>query len=66
VSNLNAHVVEYLTYYLGLPFPPNYAVLVNGAWGVGKTFLIKNYLKQNIHSERKFVYVSLYLLSQKG
>ena len=40
----NAHIHEYLSYYLALRHPPHYAVLLNGPWGVGKTFLMKKYL----------------------
>lgn len=60
----NPHVWEYLTYYLSLPHSPHYAVLISGPWGVGKTYLIKEFLRQTVDkTEKKSVYVSLYGLS---
>lgn len=38
----NYHVISYLDYYLSLN-SPEYAVLINGDWGIGKTFLMKEY-----------------------
>ena len=54
----NSHVTEYLEYYLSLP-SPNFAVLINGDWGVGKTYLVKTFLK-TWKSDRDYLYVSLY------
>lgn len=51
------HLAEYLQYYNSLS-EPGYAVLVTGAWGVGKTCQVKG-----IISEDQRVYVSLYGLS---
>ena len=48
------HLEDYLSYYKDLR-APGYAVLVTGAWGVGKTFQVTHCL-----SESKFLYVSLY------
>lgn len=48
---------QYLTYYLSL-VEPEYAVLVTGDWGVGKTFQVRNCL-----SKSKSYYVSLYGLT---
>jgi hypothetical protein len=63
-SDRNKHVSDYLSYYLELPYSPNYAVLVSGPWGVGKTHLIKNFLQRKFDlKERKYVYISLYGLS---
>ena len=41
----NNHVINYLNYYIKLD-NPEYAVLINGDWGIGKTFLIKEYIKR--------------------
>lgn len=63
-SDKNNHVRDYLSYYLNLPYSPNYAVLINGPWGVGKTHLVREYLQREFdQKERKYVYVSLYGLS---
>ncbi|WP_156141218.1 P-loop NTPase fold protein [Sphingomonas sp. 37zxx] len=37
----NAHIREYLKFYLSLSHPPLYAVLLSGRWGVGKTYHAK-------------------------
>ncbi|MGE8131424.1 P-loop NTPase fold protein [Methylobacterium sp. NPDC080182] len=55
----NAHVKAYLAYYVGLPKAPHYAVLLDGAWGIGKTFLLKAFLDGLSDPEFRFVYVSL-------
>ncbi len=45
---------NYLSYYQGLQ-TPRYAVLVTGAWGVGKTFQVRSAIPPEIH-----YYVSLF------
>jgi hypothetical protein len=64
VVDQNRHIHDYLTYYLNIPHPPHYAVLLNGAWGIGKTFLLKKFLKEFFEDESSYVYVSLYGLSR--
>lgn len=54
----NDQIAEYLEYYIGLKSPPYYAVLLNGAWGSGKTWFI-NSLRNKIGYD-KFLYVTLY------
>lgn len=53
----NEHLRSYINYYKNLR-NPKYAVLVKGEWGVGKTHLINNILKD----DQKF-YVSLFGLT---
>lgn len=64
MGNVNKHIEDYLDYYLKLPDSPEYAVLVKGVWGVGKTWFIKHYLekldKPSEKSSKKFVHISLY------
>jgi hypothetical protein len=56
----NGHIKQYLDYYVGLPRAPGYAVLINGAWGVGKTHVVGK-LVELLRSEGKAVnWVSLY------
>ncbi len=63
-KDANDHVWDYLTYYLGLPHSPNFAVLLSGPWGVGKTFLVKRFLAKNFDDQKdQYVYISLYGLS---
>jgi predicted ATPase len=63
-ADRNRHIGEYLEYYVSFPHSPRYAVLLNGAWGVGKTFLVKRFFKQfPTEGEPRAVYVSLFGLS---
>ena len=55
----NQVVIKYLNYYLSLKESPDYAVLINGHLGAGKTFFIKKFLK----NKDDFIYISLYGLS---
>ena len=57
----NKHIEEYLTYYCNLSHAPEFAVLLKGKWGSGKTWFIQNFIKEN--TEKKFLYVSLYGLT---
>lgn len=59
----NQHVKNYLTYYTDFPQPPHYAVMLNGPWGIGKTFLLKAFLEPAKTRGLKVVYVSLYGLT---
>ena len=59
----NQQVKDYLTYYTAFPNPPHFAVMLNGPWGIGKTFLLKEFLKSIAVGGVKYVYVSLYGLT---
>jgi len=59
VPDRNQHVKDYLRYYLSFSTPPMFAVLLNGPWGIGKTFVIKNFVKL-LGETMRHVYVSLY------
>lgn len=60
----NSHVFEYLDYYLSFPHAPHYGVLLDGPWGIGKTYLVKRYLQHKFGEDRdKYVYISLFGLS---
>ena len=58
-ENLNQHITEFLHYYCNLP-SPQYAVMLKGKWGSGKTHYVKDYLKTLDQESQKYVYVSLY------
>ncbi len=62
-SDNNRHVKDYLTFYLSLPHSPHYAVMINGPWGIGKTYLVKQFLNKTIREPDKYVYVSLFGLT---
>jgi KAP family P-loop domain len=62
-DKINLHVTEFLDQYIDIK-RPQYAVLMNGPWGSGKTWFIKNYAKKIIADRRrKSIYVSLYGVS---
>jgi len=55
---VNNHIRDYLDYYCGLD-APDYAVLLSGKWGSGKSHFISQF--QETNSEQfQFIYVSLY------
>ncbi len=56
----NAHIVEYLDYYVDLPQAPHYAVMLTGPWGIGKSFNIKRYLVSVRGRGKKVAYISLH------
>ncbi len=63
MSNPNEHIEEFLKYYFKLPSPPQYAVLLKGKWGVGKTWFLKE-IMASLHNPdyqvKTHLYVSLY------
>lgn len=59
--NSNYHIDSFLTYYVTFPHPPHYAVLLDGPWGIGKTFMLDRFLKNHFkEAPRSFCYVSLF------
>ncbi len=56
----NAHVEEFLQYYYKLESAPEYAVLIKGAWGSGKSWFINKSLGKYKENNGKYLYVSLY------
>ncbi|CAM4081083.1 P-loop NTPase fold protein [Zobellia nedashkovskayae] len=71
MSSVNQNITKYLNYYVEIK-NPQYAVLINGKWGSGKTFFIKNLIEewsedkkdQNENIKLKPIYVSLNGLSE--
>ena len=72
--NQNEHIDSFLNYYLFKCLEPNYAVLIKGKWGSGKSYYIKNYLNShglriadNFTEKQKnvIIYLSLYGVSSK-
>jgi hypothetical protein len=49
--NPNKHIEEYLKYFLSSEVNPEFAVLLQGEWGCGKTWFIKNFLKGYLHND---------------
>lgn len=46
MSNSNKHIEEFLDYYLNKELSPDYAVLITGCWGSGKTYFIRQFLEK--------------------
>src|SRR5579875_1883479 len=53
----NDGIRSYLQFYCDSKKPLGYAVLIDGRWGSGKTYLIKDFLARRSH---KHLYSSLY------
>ncbi len=56
---LNNHINTFLEHYINLKISPEYALLLSGEWGSGKTFFINKFLEAQ-ESEKKFIKVSLF------
>lgn len=59
ISEPNKHIEDYLDYYFDGNKNFEYAVLLNGAWGSGKTWFVKQYLEKKEDQGKKICYVSL-------
>src|SRR5690606_11168273 len=59
ISKPNKHIEEYLDYYFDGKKNFEYAVLLNGAWGSGKTWFVKKYLEKKKDQGKNICYVSL-------
>jgi hypothetical protein len=57
----NKHVLDYLRYYCELDNSFDFAVLLKGPWGAGKTYLINKFLTERAREpSARHLYVSLY------
>jgi hypothetical protein len=59
----NRHILEYLRFYCDPDNLFDFAVLLKGPLGVGKTYLINEFLRERAASSKNDLYVSLYGLS---
>jgi hypothetical protein len=67
MSNKNDQIDAFLDYYYALPTAPQYAVLITGNWGSGKTWFIRRSLDKLKKNNGRVLYVSLYgISSTKG
>ena len=64
ISEPNKHIEDYLDYYFDGKKDFQYALLLNGAWGSGKTWFVKKYLEKKEDQGRQICYVSLNGLSK--
>jgi len=60
MSNINKHIDDFLDYYYDFNLPPEYAVLIKGPWGTGKSWFVQRTLERLKEKKGKFLYVSLY------
>lgn len=56
---VNKHIIDNLNYYLSLP-SPEYAFLLCGEWGVGKTHFIDEYIEKKNGDEFRLIKISLF------
>lgn len=66
MSSINQHIENYLDFYLKPDPPKNYAILLDGEWGAGKTHFIKNFCAHPSREQKKFIYISLYGVSKSS
>ncbi len=63
MSNYNKHIKDYLDYYVKKDLNFEYAVLIKGKWGSGKTFFIKEYIEEfrsgEDNTKEEILYISL-------
>ncbi len=64
ISEPNKHIEKYFDYYFDGEKNFEYAVLLNGAWGSGKTWFIKEYIQKQESKGKKVAYISLNGLSK--
>lgn len=55
---MNEQITKYLEYYIDIPEPPQFAVLISGDWGSGKSFFVRKFIEG--HPSHKYLYISLY------
>jgi hypothetical protein len=63
ISSVNKHIEDYLDYYCRPEFVPEYAVLLKGPWGAGKSWFIKRYCEKLDAQKVNYLYVTLYGIS---
>ena len=66
ISVPNKHIEKYLDYYFDGRKKLEYAVLLNGAWGSGKTWFVKKYIEKQISNGKKVAYISLNGISKSS
>jgi hypothetical protein len=63
LNQLNQEIDDFLNYYYNLPSAPEYAVMLKGKWGSGKTWFIRRTIEKFESYGGKVLYVSLYGVS---
>lgn len=57
-TDVNSEITSYLNFYTENTNPKNYAVLIDGEWGAGKTHFIKEFIETKKKEKDKFIYIS--------
>lgn len=60
MSPENLLISKFLSYYCQLKSQPEYAVLIKGVWGIGKTKFVHDILEELKEKGQEHLYVSLY------
>lgn len=60
ISTINSHIEDFLDYYCNLKTAPQFAILLKGEWGCGKSWFINKYIEKRKRYKIKPLYVSLY------
>lgn len=60
MSEKNSNINHFLDYYFGFEQAPEYAVMIKGAWGSGKSWFVQKALQRLKENSGKYLYVSLY------
>jgi|688.fasta_scaffold92038_2 hypothetical protein len=60
MQSVNEHIHAFLVYYCDIVGSPEYAVLIKGPWGSGKSRFIMDFLNELEGKGKKSLYVSLY------
>ena len=66
MSPENLLISEFISYYCKLPRDPEYAVLIKGVWGIGKTKFVHDILEKLEKNGQEHLYVSLYGVTAIG
>ena len=56
----NAHIEAYLREYINDPNAPDHAVMISGAWGIGKSYFVRQMVRQyaKADDQERYVYVT--------
>lgn len=60
MSEQNKNINDFLDYYFSFAQEPEYAVLIKGPWGSGKSWFVQKALERLKQNGGKYLYVSLY------
>ena len=67
MPNINKYIEDYLNNYLKID-NPEFAILLSGKWGSGKTFFIEQYIERYVEKNKdtniKFIKISLFGLKE--